>query len=292
MNDDENSKSNDQTSKELTTETSNDEVINQSILNDVEEENLVFQGNSDGDKLSKLEKFDINNFDVVLTMDDTELHETENNSKEKVTTQDQLNQNQITDSDNFEQNQLNISNNYYSENINLNNLSLKNNLNKFETNTGRNFSNSCENLNKNNLNTQISYSSSLSSSYSNLNSNQIKLSNSDEIDLKFESLSSSIEDNSKSTVNFSSTNKINSNDLSDSTILITSSTLTNNEAHSAEDENDAISNNLRDFSTQAYLWTDTEALIKQHEQSGPSACGETAILNVLVIHLIYLNRFS
>lgn len=37
------------------------------------------------------------------------------------------------------------------------------------------------------------------------------------------------------------------------------------------------------LSSYAYLWTDTEALLKQYEQTGSSACGATAILNVLVI---------
>lgn len=43
----------------------------------------------------------------------------------------------------------------------------------------------------------------------------------------------------------------------------------------------------------AALWTDTEALLKQHEQTGASACGATAILNVLVCqdrHIIYYFR--
>jgi hypothetical protein len=41
----------------------------------------------------------------------------------------------------------------------------------------------------------------------------------------------------------------------------------------------------------AYLWTDTEALLKQHEQTGASACGATAILNVLVRLIIRLYQY-
>lgn len=119
----------------------------------------------------------------------------------------------------------------------------------------------------------LSCSSSLSSSYSNINSNPVKLSNSDEsssnsitnhFELKFDSLSS-IEDNSKF--------NLNTNALSDSTLLI--STNYQNETNSGQNHS----------KEQAHIWTESEAYINQFDQVGPSACGATAILNVLVIEI-------
>lgn len=114
-------------------------------------------------------------------------------------------------------------------------------------------------LNRNNL----SHSSSLSSSYSNINSNPNKsLSNSltNHLELKFNS-QSSIEDNSKF--------NLNTNTLTESTILVSENKSEN------MDEN-KISKH------EAAIWSETEALLNQFDQIGPSACGCTAILNVLV----------
>ncbi|RNA23387.1 dentin sialophospho -like isoform X3 [Brachionus plicatilis] len=113
-------------------------------------------------------------------------------------------------------------------------------------------------LNRNNL----SHSSSLSSSYSNINSNPNKSSSNsltNHLELKFES-ESSIEDNSKFNLNTSA--------LTESTILVSE-----NKARNL-DEN-KMSNH------EATIWSETEAMINQFDQIGPSACGSTAILNVL-----------
>ncbi|CAF0859527.1 unnamed protein product [Brachionus calyciflorus] len=116
-------------------------------------------------------------------------------------------------------------------------------------------------LNRNDL----SYSSSLSSSYSNINSNLIKSSNNsltNHLELKFDSLSS-IEDNSKF--------NLNTNALTESTLLVTDDDKLENCTH-----DETILNKH-----EANIWSETEAVINQFDQVGPSACGATAILNVL-----------
>lgn len=275
--------------------TESDEIV-KSTLNDVDDDVSNATGTDEKSKYLYLD-----NLNLVLTVDDDEDDNEpgdDNESDVNNTDQDVLKNgqngrpNQLDDQTNTGPNntQFNIknANNYYEENINLNNLNLKNNLNKFD-NTAielrSNLSTSCENLNqKNNLSEHLSHSSSLSSSYSNLNTNnhQIKLCNSDEIELKFESLSS-IEDNSKSMSNF---NQINTNDLSDSTVLVSKAKLC--QESSEETGQEDMANNLNESNSEAYLWTDTEALIKQHEQNGQSACGATAIINVLVKKISFL----
>lgn len=97
------------------------------------------------------------------------------------------------------------------------------------------------------------------------------------------SSSSSIEDNSKSvpeSIQVDLTSCGNGN----SVVMVTSSeefVQTSNYSpksvlHDQNEDSDEL------VHAQAYLWTDTEALLKQHEQTGSSACGATAILNVLV----------
>lgn len=103
------------------------------------------------------------------------------------------------------------------------------------------------------------------------------------------SSSSSIEDNSKSvpaneSVQVDLTSCGNRNGNGNSLVMVTSVeefVQTSNYSpksvlHDQNEDSDELVN------VQAYLWTDTEALLKQHEQTGSSACGATAILNVLV----------
>lgn len=236
---------------------------------------------------------------LVLTIDDTQPYEIEEKSNFKILNKlNSLSSGDFIDED-YQPNQLNISRpqsesgDEYSNLRELNlskNLNLKNNLNEFnqnlkETEQKEKFlRNSLENLGKiNNKSVQsvlnldnsnlysqetvlnrndFSRSSSLSSSYSNINSNAIKSSSNslvNQFELKFDSLSS-IEDNSKF--------NLNTNALSDSTLLIS-----NNKSEN-EIENETM--------TKAHIWTETEAFINQYDQIGPSACGATAILNVLV----------
>lgn len=298
---------------------------NEEKLKEMDKSNVDVSNVSDHDKvyqsvLNNTENWDAENCgnkyklcnDLVLLVDD----DTQSESK----TLNKLNS--LSNGDFIEEdympNQLNISksnsnsDDEYSnvKESNLNHLeNLKNNLNQFDQNikvieqkdkiflpissnsTTKIKSNSMDNVNNasNNyrsiLNTDfnniayteatvlnrndLSYSSSLSSSYSNINSNPVKSSTNsltNHLELKFDSLSS-IEDNSKF--------NLNTNALTESTILVTN-----------ENKFDCFRTDETFLNKhEANIWTETEAVINQFDQIGPSACGATAILNVLVIQI-------